>query len=149
MRNFQETFFEIRRQAMRKMDRQSNFADTMRALGHRPLGIDSQFVPRDIVARAELSDKIPDATGHRSDEQFDGTHPGILPAVVYRLIRDDTMSSACDVVTHPTMVCHGQFHHAPPLAGNFAGSHGQSEPTGRPSAKILATPARQGITGAA
>jgi hypothetical protein len=50
------------------------------------------------VARAKSPDKIRDATGHRPDEQFNGTGSCILAAVLDRLIRHNAMFSGDDVM---------------------------------------------------
>ena len=59
------------------------------------------------------ADKIPDATGNGTDEEFDRAHAGILPPVTDRLIGDDPMRSTGNVVAGPAMVCDSECHIAP------------------------------------
>jgi hypothetical protein len=95
---------------MRQVNRQCDLAHPMRLFRHGPFRLDAQACSRDLMAVTVSTYKITHTTGDGTDKQFDGTHPGILPAVFYRLIRDDAMCAARNVVASPTMVCGCEFH---------------------------------------
>jgi len=54
--------------------------------------------------------EITDTTGERADEEFYGTHSGILPPIIDRLIGHDPVLAARDVMPSSTMVGHREFH---------------------------------------
>jgi hypothetical protein len=107
---------------MGKMDSNIDTADTVWAFSHRPFGIDRQAVSANTVPPAELSDEVADTTGYRAHEQFNRTHSGILPSVLQRLIRHDSMFAAQDVVSSPAVKRCREFH-VSPRARNLAATN--------------------------
>jgi hypothetical protein len=110
MRHFQESLSLLGSESMGQMDAEVDATDAMWSFGHGPFRIDAQPLTGNVVSRAKLPDEVGHAAGHRPDEQLDRTHPGILSAVVDRLIRDDSMLTARDVVTCPAMKGSREFH---------------------------------------
>src|SRR3990172_6432505 len=98
---------------MGKMDCDVDLADTVRAFGHGPFRINAQTFARNVVPCAELPHKIPDTAGHRADKEFDCTHAGILTVVGDRMVCDDSMLAARDVVPCAAVEGHLEFHRAP------------------------------------
>jgi hypothetical protein len=84
--------------------------DSVRIFGHVPIRLDSKPIPGNVVPGAKLADDVGDATCHGPDKQFDGTHPGILPSILRRLIRHNAMITACDVVPHASMIGGRELH---------------------------------------
>lgn len=68
MGHFQQPFFQFRRDAMGNPDGELDLADSVRPLGHGPLGLDLESVARDIVPRAEFADEVTHAARDGADE---------------------------------------------------------------------------------
>src|SRR5829696_3669827 len=130
MRDFEQAFLLLRRDSMRQMDRNSDGADTMRAFSHRPFSLDPQPLARNLVARTKPADKVSYAARHGSDEQFDGTHASIMPAILDRLISHHAVGAAGDVVPLAAMICDSQLHGVPRTTGSLAAPHRTSRPAG-------------------
>jgi hypothetical protein len=95
---------------MRQLNRQCDLTHPMRLFRHGPFRLNAQSFARDLMAVAVPTHEISDATGQRTDEEFDRTHPGILPSILNRLIAHYSMLAARDVISSSTMICRGEFH---------------------------------------
>lgn len=104
MRDFQESVFQFRCEAMRQMNGEIDVAHAMRILGHGPVRFHTQSLPGYFMPCAELPDKIPDTTRNSPDEQFDRTETGVLAAVSDRLIGHNSMFSTDDVIARTAMI---------------------------------------------
>ena len=71
MRDFQESVFQFRCEAMRQMNGEIDVAHAMRILSHGPVRFHTQSLPGFFMPCAELPDKIPDTTRNSPDDQFD------------------------------------------------------------------------------
>ena len=129
VRDLQQAFPLICRDAMRKMDRNVDTAHTMRSFRHRPFRLDGQTVPGDTVSPAELSDEVRDATCNGPDIEFNGSHAGILSSILNRLVGDDSMLPAHNVVPCSAVKGRREFHVAL-TPGSLTAPHRQSTPSG-------------------
>jgi hypothetical protein len=110
LRNLQQSLSLICRDAMRKMDRDVDTSYAMWSFRHRPFRLDGQTVSGNTVSPAELSDEIRNTARDRPDIEFNRTHSGILPSILHRLVGDDSMLPAHDVVSCPAMKGRREFH---------------------------------------
>jgi hypothetical protein len=92
------------------MDRDVDTAYTMWSFRHRPCRLDGQPVSGDTVSPAELSDEVRNTACDRPDIQFDWAHAGILPPILNRLVGDDSMLPAHDVIPCPAVKGRREFH---------------------------------------
>lgn len=113
---------------MGKMDSDVDTTDAVWILGHRPFRIDYQALSGNAVPSAELPDEIPDTTGDGPDKQFNRSHSGILSPVLQRLVGDDSMLAAHDVVARSAVKGRREFHVISPGLGSFAAAHRHSTP---------------------
>ena len=91
---------------MREMNGQVYLSDAMRLFRHRPFCLHVESVCCKSMTRAKSPDEIGDTTGHRPDEQFNGTGSCILAAVLDRLIRHNAMLSGDDVMPGAAVIAH-------------------------------------------
>lgn len=129
VRNLQQSLPLICRNAMGKMDRNVDTTNTMWPLHHRPFRLDSQSVSGDTVPPTELSNEVRNTARNRSDIEFNRTHAGILPSILDRLVGDDAMLPAHNVVPCPAVKGRREFHVAL-TPGSFTAPHRQSTPSG-------------------
>lgn len=129
VRDLQQSFSLICRDAMRKVDRNVDTAHTMRSFRHRPFRLDGQTVSGDTMSPAELSDEVRNTARDRPNIEFNRTHAGILPSILNRLVGDDSMLPAHNVVPCPAVKGRREFHVALP-PGSFTAPHRQSTPSG-------------------
>src|SRR6478609_2131330 len=116
MRHLQQPLFLLCGHSMGKMDADVDATDAVRTFGHAPFRVDAQAVLRNTVPPAELPDEVCDTTGDGSDKEFNRTHSGVLPSVLHRLVGDDSMPAAHNIVTRSAMIDRRQLHTAPDLA---------------------------------
>jgi hypothetical protein len=114
MRHFEEPLALFGRDAMRQVNRQCDLTHPMRLFRHSPFRLNTQPFGRDLVAVTEATHEITDTTGECTDEEFDRTHAGILSSIFDRLISDDPVLAARDVISGSTMVSHSEFHDGSP-----------------------------------
>ncbi len=129
VRDLQQSFPLLCRNAMGEMDRNVDTANTMWPLRHRPFRLDGQTVPGDTVSPAELPDEVRNTARNRPDIEFNRAHAGILPSILNRLVGDDSMLPTHDVVPCPAMKGRREFHVAL-TPGSFTAPHRQSTPSG-------------------
>jgi hypothetical protein len=110
MRDLQQAFLLVCVDSMGKMDSDLDTTDTARNFGHRPFRLDRQAVSGDAVPHTELSDEVRDTTRDGPDKEFHRTHSGILPSVLHRLVGDDSMLAAHNVVSCPAVKGGREFH---------------------------------------
>ena len=110
----QQPFLLFGRDPMGEMNTDINPTDTMGAFGHRPFHINCQTLSSNAVPPAKLTDKIPHATGYRPDKEFNRAHAGILPSILDRLVGNDPMLAADNVITRSTMKGGCEFHAVSP-----------------------------------
>jgi hypothetical protein len=119
VRHLQESLSLFCSGSMRQMDSDVDATNAMGAFGHGPFRIDAQALPRNTVPPAKLPDEIRDTTRHGPDKEFNGTHSRVPTPVLYRLVDDDTMLAAHNVVASAAMVGRREFHHGPPSPERF------------------------------
>lgn len=129
MSNPQQSFPLICRDAVRQMDSDVDTTDTMRTLGRGPFCIHAEAISINAVPRTELPDEIRNTTCDGTDKEFHRTHPGILPPILDRLVGDDSMLAAHNVVPCPSVIGCGELH-LTPEPGSFAAPHKHSRPSG-------------------
>lgn len=110
--DLQQSLPLICRDAVGKMNRNVDTANTMWPLRHRPFRLDRQAVSGDTVSPAELSDEVCNTTCDGPYIELYRPHTGILPSILDRLVGDDSMLPAHNVVPCPAVKGRCKFHRA-------------------------------------
>ena len=97
MGDFEDTRAMIAGQSRRQTESQRDGADTVRLLGHRPLGVERQAFGGKPVPGAEPGHEERHAPGEGPDEQFDRAHAGVRSPVLDRLIGDHRVTTGRDI----------------------------------------------------
>jgi len=104
MRRLEESLAVFGRDAVWQVNRQCDLAHPMRLFCHGPFCLDAQPLGRDLMAVAIATHEITDTTCEGTDKEFDRTHAGILPPVIDRLVCDDSMLAARDVIASAPVI---------------------------------------------